>query len=37
MFAVLLKLTPAFIFALPGVIVLVLYPDLEYRNAFIRF
>jgi solute:Na+ symporter, SSS family len=35
MFAVLLKLTPAFIFALPGVIVLVLYPGREYRSAFI--
>jgi SSS family solute:Na+ symporter len=36
MFAVLLKLTPAFIFALPGVIAFVLYPRLaEPRNAFV--
>ena len=35
MFAILLKLTPAFIFALPGVIALVLYPNLEEpRKAF---
>ncbi len=35
MFAILLKLTPAFIFALPGVIALVLYPGREYRTAFV--
>ena len=36
MFAALLKLTPAFIFALPGVIALVLYPNLEQpRKAFV--
>jgi solute:Na+ symporter, SSS family len=36
MFALLLKLTPAFIFALPGVIVLALYPGLkETRSAFV--
>ncbi len=36
MFAVLLKLTPAFIFALPGVIALVLFPGLEDpRKAFV--
>jgi solute:Na+ symporter, SSS family len=35
MFAVALKLTPAFIFALPGVILLALKPGLDYRKAFI--
>ncbi len=35
MFAILLKLTPAFIFALPGVIALVLYPGHEPRTAFV--
>jgi solute:Na+ symporter, SSS family len=35
MFAVLLKLTPAFIFALPGVIILALYPGREPRTTFI--
>jgi SSS family solute:Na+ symporter len=35
MFAVLLKLTPAFIFALPGVIALVLFPGREYRTTFV--
>ena len=35
MFAILLKLTPAFIFALPGVIVLALYPGRDYRTTFI--
>jgi solute:Na+ symporter, SSS family len=35
MFAILLKLTPAFIFALPGVIALVLFPGREPRTAFI--
>jgi solute:Na+ symporter, SSS family len=36
MFALLLKMTPAFIFALPGVIVLALYPGLkETRSAFV--
>lgn len=35
MFAVLLKLTPAFIFALPGVIALVLFPGREPRTAFV--
>jgi SSS family solute:Na+ symporter len=35
MFAVLLKLTPAFIFALPGVIALVLFPGREPRTVFI--
>ena len=35
MFAVLLKLTPAFIFALPGVIALVLFPGREPSTAFI--
>ena len=32
MFAILLKLTPAFIFALPGVIALVLYPGHDYKG-----
>ena len=35
MFAILLKLTPAFIFALPGVIALVLFPGREPRTAFV--
>ena len=36
MFAILLKLTPAFIFALPGVIVLAINPHLaEPRDAFV--
>lgn len=35
MFAVVLKLTPAFIFALPGVIALVLFPGREPRTTFI--
>jgi solute:Na+ symporter, SSS family len=35
MFAILLKLTPAFIFALPGVIALALYPGNEPRTAFV--
>jgi len=35
MFAILLKLTPVFIFALPGVIALVLFPGREPRTAFI--
>jgi solute:Na+ symporter, SSS family len=35
MFAVLLKLTPAFLFALPGVIALVLFPSREPRTIFI--
>ncbi|MBU4272012.1 MAG: sodium/solute symporter [Planctomycetes bacterium] len=35
MFAVLLKLTPVFIFALPGVIALVLFPGREYRTTFV--
>jgi SSS family solute:Na+ symporter len=35
MFAILLKLTPAFIFALPGVIALVLFPGREPRTVFI--
>ncbi len=36
MFAVLLKLTPAFIFAVPGVIALVLFPGLkDRRDAFV--
>jgi solute:Na+ symporter, SSS family len=35
MFAVFLKLTPAFIFALPGVIALVLYPGREPRTTFV--
>jgi SSS family solute:Na+ symporter len=35
MFAILLKLTPAFIFALPGVIALALYPGQEYRTIFV--
>jgi solute:Na+ symporter, SSS family len=36
MFAILLKLTPAFIFALPGVIIFALHPGLENpRNAFV--
>ena len=34
MFAILLKLTPAFIFALPGVIALVLYPGREPPHDF---
>ena len=37
MFAVLLKLTPVFIFALPGVIALALYPGHEPpRRTFVR-
>ncbi len=35
MFAILLKLTPAFIFAVPGVIALVLFPGREPRTAFV--
>lgn len=35
MFAVLLKLSPVFIFALPGVIALVLFPGREPRTAFV--
>lgn len=35
MFAVLLKLTPVFIFALPGVIALALFPGREPRTAFV--
>jgi solute:Na+ symporter, SSS family len=35
MFAILLKLTPVFIFALPGVIALVLFPGREPRTAFV--
>ena len=36
MFCVLLKLTPVFIFALPGVIASVLYPGLqEPKNTFV--
>jgi SSS family solute:Na+ symporter len=35
MFAILLKLTPAFIFALPGVIALALYPGRDYRTIFV--
>jgi len=35
MFAILLKLTPAFIFAIPGVIALVLFPGREPRTAFV--
>lgn len=35
MFAVLLKLTPVFIFALPGVIALVLFPGREPRTTFV--
>jgi SSS family solute:Na+ symporter len=35
MFAALLKLTPAFIFALPGVIALALYPGRESRTTFV--
>lgn len=35
MFAVLLKLTPVFIFALPGVIALALYPGREAKTTFV--
>ena len=35
MFAVLLKLTPVFIFALPGVIALVLFPGREAKTTFV--
>jgi SSS family solute:Na+ symporter len=35
MFAALLKLTPVFIFALPGVIALALYPGRESRTTFV--
>jgi solute:Na+ symporter, SSS family len=35
MFALLLKMTPAFIFALPGVIVLALYPGRDYHTTFV--
>jgi hypothetical protein len=35
MFTVLLKLTPVFIFALPGVIAYVLFPGREAKTAFI--
>lgn len=35
MFAVLLKLTPVFIFALPGVIALALFPGREPRTTFV--
>jgi SSS family solute:Na+ symporter len=35
MFATLLKLTPVFIFALPGVIALVLYPGRDPRTTFV--
>jgi SSS family solute:Na+ symporter len=35
MLAILLKLTPAFIFALPGVIALVLFPGHNPRTAFV--
>jgi SSS family solute:Na+ symporter len=35
MFAVLLKLSPVFIFALPGVIAAVLYPGRDAKNTFI--
>ena len=35
MFAILLKLTPAFIFALPGVIALARYPGRDYRTIFV--
>jgi SSS family solute:Na+ symporter len=35
MFAALLKLTPAFIFALPGVIALALFPGRESRTTFV--
>ncbi len=35
MFAILLKLAPVFIFALPGVIALALYPEGHYKDTFI--
>ena len=35
MFAVLLKLTPVFIFAMPGVIALALYPGREPKTTFV--
>lgn len=35
MFAVLLKLTPVFIFALPGVIALALFPGREAKSTFV--
>jgi SSS family solute:Na+ symporter len=35
MFAILLKLTPVFIFALPGVIALALYPGREPKTTFV--
>ena len=35
MFCILLKLTPVFIFALPGVIALALFPGREPKTTFV--